>query len=312
MSLSLRSGILSEVAWALERLCRLCLNEQFSLMGIPGLIDGLFDWPEWYVKEGYKTSSDLQSMFSPPPDRARKRRYALESLFVLRNAALLDTNAHELANHSHTFPLIMNAFLTLQCDRDEDSEFVLHVIDLYHVFAPKLLLTPSTPASQNPLPPLQKIVSQSSNRTMIIAAFTALTATLSNTSNAPNLTADAPALGAAIRYLPLFVDKPLVEACLNYLYVHLSHMAMARAFLLHPEMPGVLRLLVSLLLSEQEVLEEKVTLDVTGTVHTVPSATLMTRDHELTREELDNLLAKPEPQRCYEWSVKSFFSCSCR
>ncbi|KAF8078889.1 hypothetical protein FPV67DRAFT_1775985 [Lyophyllum atratum] len=306
MALSLRSGILSEVGWALDRLCRLCHNEQFLLTSIPGLMDGLFDWPEWYISEGYKSSTDAHSLFSPPPDLARKRRYALESLFVLRNAALLEQNAVELANHTHTLTLVLKALSILQCDRDEDSEFVLHIIDLYHVVAAKIIITPMTPAPWNPLQPLQQIASQSTNRSMIIAALTALTVTLSNPVNTINITAESPTLAASIRYLPLFIDKPLIDACLNYLYVHISHMSMAKAFLLHPEMPAVLKLLVSLLLDEQRSLEERVVVDISGTIHTAPSTTVLTRDHELTKEELDGLLAKPEPQRCYDW-MKTMF-----
>lgn len=95
----------------------------------------------------------------------------------------------------------------------------------------------------------------------------------------------------------------MVDTCLNYLYMHVSHPPLARAFLLRPEMPGVLKILVSLLLSEQHNLEEKVTVDVTGTIHTVPSTAQATRDHELTKEELDGLVEKSEPQRCYDWYV---------
>ncbi|KAG6901474.1 hypothetical protein C0995_011494 [Termitomyces sp. Mi166 len=304
MSLSLRSGILSEVGWALDRLCRLCHNESFLLSSIPGLIDGLFDWPEWYIMEGYKYSSDENFLFSPPPDYSRKRRYALESLFVLRNVALYEPNAQDLANHSHTLPLILTALSTLQHDRDEDSEFMLNIIDLYHVVAAaKIIILPTTLPAYNPLHSLTKTVSQSSNRSMIIAAFTALTVTLSNPVNTPNISADSRAVAASIRYLPLFADKSLVDASLNYLYVHISNMAMAKAFLLRPDLPAVLRILVTLLLDEQEKLEEKVVQDISGTVHTVPAVTVLTRDHILTKEELDELLGKPEPQRCYDWFV---------
>jgi chromatin structure-remodeling complex subunit RSC9 len=303
MSLSLRSGIHTEIAWSLDRLCRLCHNDQFLLKSIPGLIDGLFEWPEWYITEGYKTSSDMDSLFSLPPDRTRKRRFALESLFVLRNTALNEQNAWDLANHSHTTPLVLNALHVLSFDREENTEFILHIIDLFHVIASKLVITPSTPLKSNPLPPFQRFASQSSNRSLIIASLTALTLVLSNPSNAIHISPDSPALGASIRYLPLFVDKPLIDACLNYFYMHISHMVMAKAFLLHPEMPGVLKLLVSFLLKEQQSLEEKVTLDITGTIHTVSSSAMNTRDHELTKEELDSLLLKPEPQRCYDWYV---------
>ncbi|KAF5384911.1 hypothetical protein D9615_001292 [Tricholomella constricta] len=258
--------------------------------------------------EGYKFSTDAQSLFSPPPDLSRKRRYALESLFVLRNTALFEPNAVELASHSHTLPLILKALHTLQYDRDEDSEFVFHIIDLYHVVAAKIIVSPTTPAAWNPLQPLQQIALHSTNRSMIIAALTALMVTLSSPVNAHNITANSAALGASVRYLPLLVDKPLIDACLNYLYVHISHMSMAKAFLLHPEMPAVLKLLVSLLLDEQHTLEEKVVMDISGTIHTVPSTTVLTRDHELTKEELDGLLPKPEPQRCYDWMKTMFIA----
>lgn len=301
MALSLRSGIHSEIGWSLDRLCRLCHNEQFLLKSIPGLIDALFEWPEWYATEGYKQATDAHIIFSPPPDQSRQRRYALESLFVLRNAALHSQNILELSRHSHTLPLILNAFHNLEIDRDENSEFLLHTIDLLHVVASTWVLAPSLTSESSPLPTLQRLASQSSNRALIIASLTVLTLILSNPTNAIHITSDSPALGASIRYLPLLIDMPLIDASLNYLYVHISHTAMAKAFLLHPEMPSVLKLLVSLLLAEQQ--EEKVTLDVTGSVHTVPAVTLATRDHDLTKEELDDLLAKPEPQRCYDWFV---------
>lgn len=54
------------------------------------------------------------------------------------------------------------------------------------------------------------------------------------------------------------------------------------------------------------MLQESVSVDVTGTVHTASSTALYTKDHELTQEELDDLLEMAEPQRCYEWYA--FFS----
>ncbi|TFK36967.1 hypothetical protein BDQ12DRAFT_633361 [Crucibulum laeve] len=300
MSLSLRSGIHSEIAWALERLCRLCHNEQFVFSSIPGLIDGLFDWPEWYATEGYKKANDDHVIFSPPPEYARQRRYALESLFVLRNAALHDQNARELLRHSHTMPLISNSLHNLDFLKDDNAEFLLHIIEVFQIVTANLIVSATTlPPSL--LPPLVRIASNSSNRTMIIASLTALTAVLSNPANAIHLQTCSAALEAAIRYLPLFIDHALIDACVNYLYCHVSYPPMARAFLLHPSMPNVLKLLVSLLLHEQTQLEDKVMFDVTAPIYSVPSTTMAQRVHELTKEELDNLLDKPEPQRCYDW-----------
>lgn len=300
MSLALRSTIDAEIAWALDRLCRLCFNEQFLLRNIPGLIDALFEWPEWYATEGYKELADVQPLFSIPRTLSRRHRHALECLFVLRNVASHEVNAQELAYHSHTMPLILNTLRNLDPDLDQNAEFVLHILDFFHALASRFVIYSLTPAT-NPLPPLFEIASKSSNRSLIISALTMITLIFSDHKNAGHMSADSPALGASLRYLPLFIDKPLLDACLNYLYVHLSHGSMAVAFLLHPDLSAVLKLLVSLLLSEQ--VEETITLDITGTVHTT-SASLLPRDHELTQEELSTLLEKPEPERCFAWYVR--------
>lgn len=303
MSLSLRSGILGEVAWALDRLCRLCHNEQFVFRSIPGLIDGLFDWPEWYATEGYRNWTEENILFSPSRELTQKHRFALESLFVLRNASLNETNSWDLAAHSHTIPLLLGSLLNLDPNIDENVEFLLFILDIFQVVAPRMVVHANLLPNQNPLPPILKILQTTNNRSMIISALTAVTMLFSNPANMSQLTADSPALTSAIRYLPLFVDIPLVDACLNYMYAHISHPPFARAFLLHPSMPSILKLLASFILHEQTLIEETVSVDVTGTVHTAPSAATQTKDHELLQEELDGLLEMTEPQRCYEWYV---------
>ncbi|KAF8349651.1 hypothetical protein F5887DRAFT_941787 [Amanita rubescens] len=153
-----------------------------------------------------------------------------------------------------------------------------------HTIPSKIIINSLKP---NPLPPLLQIASQTKDRHYV------------------NVSCPS----ASIRYLPLVVDRPLVDASLNYLYTHISHVSMARAFLLHPEMPRVLKLLVNVLIAEQPSLQEKVTLDVTGSIQTVPSGHLSTRNHELTKEELDALIELPEPQRCYDWYDANHVRC---
>ncbi|THV07528.1 hypothetical protein K435DRAFT_260405 [Dendrothele bispora CBS 962.96] len=306
MVLSLLSGLDAEIGWALDRLCRLSHNEQFSLSATPGLLDALFEWPEWFVRKGYKESTDLQSLFSLPPLLLERRQHALESLFVLRNAALHESNQADLASYPRTMPLILNSLHNLRLDLDENNEFLLHTVDLFHAVASGFVLPPRTsPSNQNPLPPLLQLVSQTSNRSLIISTLAALTLLFSNNQNSSYLSSDSPALTASIRYLPLFVDKTLLDASLNYLYVHLSNNTMAKAFLLHPDMPSILRVLFSLLIHEQ--IEETVTVDVTGAIHTVPSTVVSIRDHELSTTELESLAEMPEPQRCYDW-MKCMFA----
>ncbi|RXW24004.1 hypothetical protein EST38_g1840 [Candolleomyces aberdarensis] len=302
MSLSLRSGILSEVAWALDRLCRLAHNDHFSFKAYPGLIDGLFDWPEWYVNEGYKEATDEQELFSPSRDFVAKQRYALESLFILKNGALQEANAQELQNHSHTLSLILNGLHNLDFNKDQHQEALLHIIDIFHGLAPNLLINESVPDCSNPIIPLKRIVFESKNRSLIIGGFNSLNGILSHPGNALHFSRTSESLNAAIRYLPLFMDKQLLESALEHIYIHVAHSATARALLLHPQFASLLKVLCSLILSEQQSTEEKVTMDITPPHRTAPATTAMTaRNYEIPAEELNALGNSNEPHRCYEW-----------
>ncbi|KAI0673323.1 hypothetical protein C8Q78DRAFT_1067680 [Trametes maxima] len=305
MLLSLRSGIDSEVAWALDRLCRLCQNEQFMLRAIPGLTDALFEWPEWYTKEGAKQYTSESTFFALSPQKERKRRHAIESLFILRNAAMHASNADELAVHPQTRDLILCALHDLKPDTDANSEFLLYVIEILQAIAKIIILPPpSTSPKASPIGPLQQIAGSSSNRSLIIAALTTLTTMYSNHANVSHLNAQSPALETSMNVLPLILDKELIDAALNYMYAHLSYPPMTKAFLLHPRMPGTLRLLVSLILADQ--MEENVSFEIGLPAFTAPIQTFTAKDHELTKEEFDTILALPEPQRCYEWMKVMF------
>ncbi|KAJ7631119.1 hypothetical protein FB45DRAFT_557364 [Roridomyces roridus] len=306
MILSLQSGIKEEVNWALERLIRLSMNGDADLHKLlPGLVDALFEWPQWYVAEGHRDIEEVQSLFAVPVELAAKRRHALESLSLLRNIAVQGGSIQDLQAHPRSTALVFNALNNLNPDQDGHVEFLLNVIEFFQCMAARHAIQPHLIQTMwNPVLPLSRIVAISSDRSLIVAALTALNLVLSHPPNTSQLSPVSPALGAAIRYLPLFVDKPLLDACLNYLYIHLSHPAMAKLFLLHPDMPSVLRLLVSILLAEQ--VEENVVLDILGPVHTVPMATAVVRPYELTKEELDALLSQPEPQRCSDWMKLMF------
>ncbi|KAH7916566.1 hypothetical protein BJ138DRAFT_1075004 [Hygrophoropsis aurantiaca] len=303
MVLALRSGIPLEIGWALDRLYRLCANEQFLLKTIPGLTEALFEWPEWYASNGYAEVEHF-SLFSLPPEIDRKRRNAMESIFILRNSATNEPNATELANHRRTLPFIFAALSNLNFESDMHIEFVLNAIEILQAISSRVILPAPSSTPKSPLPALLQIIGHTSNRSLIMATLATLSSLFSNISNVPRLEPSSPALSASIRYLPLFMDKPLVDASLNYLYAHLSHPPMAKAFLHLPFMPSTLRVLVSLLLSEQ--VEEAVSVDITGTVHTIPAATAPTPDHDVTKEELEHLLPLPEPQRCYDWMKVMF------
>ena len=312
MLLSLRSGIPSEIAWAFDRLCRLCNNEQFLFRSIPGLTNALFEWPEWYVAQTAAGAFKLSSLFAMPPSEERKRRHGLEALCIMRNAAAVnDANAEELVKHGKAVPLILSALHNVQPNSDENVEFLLYVTDLFQYIAPTYVLPlANAPRCSSPLPPLLDLVRHTSNRSLIVSTLTCLHLLFSNTTNSSRLTVDSPALSASLLYLPLLSDRVLVDVCINYIYAHLSHPPMAKAFLLHADMPSTLRLLVIQMLSEQ--IEDTVPIEIGGPVHTVPAQAVLIQDHELSKEELDGLIASPEPQRCYEWYAKLTTSmCPC-
>lgn len=301
MVLALSSGIDSEIGWALDRLCRLCNNERFILKEIPGLTEALFEWPFWFVKDGSRDLCAKSAMFALSREEERWIRHAQESMFILRNSAVNGPNAQELVGRRATQELILLSLHRLEPDTDANVEFLLNVVDLLQSIASgSVLPPPDSHIFANPVPPLLRLAGTSTNRSLIFSSLTTLNLLFANPPNMVHLTPDSPALAAAIRYLPLFSDKQLVDACLNYLYTHLSYTPMSKAFLLHPELAPTLRLLVLHLLSEQKN-EEIVTLEVPEPVFTAPAEVEALSEHELTQEELDYLLPLPEPQRCFEW-----------
>ncbi|KZS93411.1 hypothetical protein SISNIDRAFT_441262 [Sistotremastrum niveocremeum HHB9708] len=307
MLLSLKSEIPKEVEWALDRLCRLSRNEQFFVRAIPGLIDALCQWPEWYVNERAQGRKLDSIVFCSSPEDVQLRRHALESLFVLRNASFNDANAVELATHRRTQNLLGRALTFLDDQSDIDAEFLVNCIELLHSCAPTLVLPPASASPTRPihLARLENLTLHSTNRSLIIPSLLTLTLLLHNPKNAGHFSATSPALTAGLRYLPLFVDTPLTTACLEFLYAHLSNSSMCQAFLLHPELRNTVRLLLTLIISEQAVEETSVEISATVDIESVPS--VEQKNYELVGEELDTIVAMPEPERSLKW-LKTIFA----
>lgn len=322
MLLALRSGIDSEVAWALDRLCRLCVNELFTLAGIPGLLDALFEWPEWFIDEygfdlsqsedvlSIRTGGDVRTdadLFRLSKSTERRCRHALESLLIMRTAALTETNAVQLAAHLKTRKLIVRALTELNTNSDATTEFLLSVIDILQSIAGSIVL-PSLKAARNNsdlaklVPALERLAGESKNRSVIIASLTALTSLFNNPQNAAHTNASSGALSASIRYLPLLQDVPLVDACINFLYSHLAYPPMTKAFLMHPDMPATLKLLVGLIISQQ--VEEKAVKDISAPKHMAPVVKVKSIPFELVGADLERIGSLSETERCFEWYVR--------
>lgn len=305
MLMALKSTIPKEVGWALDRLCRLSENDQFSLRLLKGLADALFEWPVWFATEGYKDMPPTHNLFSHAGDSARALQNAMESVFSLRNCSYIEANAQDIAEHPSKEPFVLSALHNLKDESGAYDEFLLYTLEMFQNVAYSFVLPPPPiPLEKNPFPPLLDLLANSSNRSLIIAAFNALSALLSVPSNGLHLDSASPGLLASIRYLPLIGDKPLLEASLNHLYNHLSQPQLAKAFLLHSQMSGTLKSLVNVLLREQE--EDTFSSNLSGPLYTVPSSKVLTRVYNPTEEELNALIALPEPQRCYEW-MRSMF-----
>lgn len=314
MLLALRSGIDSEISWALERLCRLSCNELFIISSIPGLVDALFQWPEWYLeKYGSKSSSSdrsksseskaTMSLFAPSSTDERRCRYALESLFTLRNAAVFNQNASDLSVSTKIRALIVRILNELEPTTDESTQLIIYALELLQSLASTYTLpsVKSNNSTSNPTPALEKLAGTSNNRSIIIGALASLNILYGIPQNASHNSDKSPALAACIRYLPLYEDSDLVDACLNFLYAHLSYPPMTRSFLLHPDMSNTLRVLVGYIIRRQG--KETGTLNITPPSHTVPAVEVRSVISELTEEEVQKIGVLPEPERCYEWFV---------
>jgi len=303
MLLALRSTIDSEIDWALSRIVRLTQYPEFlPLKSIPGILDALFDWPEWYIENWDKLSADQSIFTNIDHDLRRNRTRALNALVALRNASLTEANMVELADNPRTRKFIIAALHNLDRTRDTNQEFLVHVIDLLYSLAGGLIVSPNSP---NPIRPLEEIAATSPNRALILTSLQTLMRMINNPLNAPNLSPDSPALHAALRYLPLFEDRFLLSAALEYLQAYLSNQAMAKAFLLHPSLAPTLRLLATLLHRDQVSVTTSVDIPQSVTV----SLPLDTKPAELSVQQIEALAALEEPERCQNWFVRLSIIC---
>ncbi|QRV92287.1 rsc complex subunit rsc9 [Ceratobasidium sp. AG-Ba] len=122
------------------------------------------------------------------------------------------------------------------------AEFIIHALELLHAPGPHLQFppppSPESPAQKNttrkkkckrcekPLMPassIAEITATSNNGAMILASLSALISLFSVLGNTRCIQSHFTALDAALRYLPLTQDKPLLATASYYLFMHLSH-----------------------------------------------------------------------------------------
>ncbi|KAG9097309.1 Chromatin structure-remodeling complex protein rsc9 [Ceratobasidium sp. 370] len=323
MVLALRSGILSEMGWSLLRLGALAhqWSNRFSLQGMPGSLDALFILPDWYI-ENAPTNENEDSVFSIDRDTWLRRSYALEAVLILRNVSLEETNFRSIVEHPHTVPFVRDALCKL-APVELHAEFVTYTLELLHALGPHLVLPPPPTLDEDarkntsrkkkrkrpekPLIPVSRIAeiaANSDDRAIIIASLSALTSLLSVHANHPHIDSCSAALDAAIRYLPLTQDKPLLTTALDYLFTHLSYAPASKAFLMSPQMPEAVKLLVAILRLEQR--DEYRSHDLPPQPPPASTAPPTHKDYELSPEELQKLIPIPEPARSIQWMQTVF------
>lgn len=296
MILALQCGILSEVAWALSRMLRLTASDRFNLSHYSLLPDVVCEWPEWFLRH----ADDEDSInFSPSADYSIKRRLALNSLLVLKNICLSEEAATTVAKLQRVRNLIRKTLENFQIANDSTQEFLLMAMDIFRL---TVQFYPSAP-DQEQVATLIDIVGQSNDRAVLIAGLLGLHNLLEHFTSSMHVTPTSPSLNTAIRLLPLTLDRDLAGAALDYMLAHLSHPSLAKAFLHHPDMPQVLRLLGAQLLWDQ-----KGVTDVTTVLIGAEPATAIAPNNaigvvELTEREKNELGVQAEPERCTQWSV---------
>ena len=311
MCLSLLSGIPKEVNWALSRLVNLSdeHNIRFVLATIPKLTDAIFYAPEVYLKT-YIRNKNSFSHFCPHPRVDLIRKHATESMLVLRNASHNDLNVAHLAQDTRTMGLI-NDTLRLPPDDEVNTEIMVYAMELLQVVGHHLPL-PSKgrhPYGNVPIDALERILSTSVDRTLIIHSLNVLTLLMTPSTIPPANTepayprpyaphADSPALARVLQLLALVQDHLLLTSSLEFFAAYLTSLSATQAFLLHPDLTKTLRLLAGVLRYEQKT--EMQSVRIGPPVRTAePEAEWL--PYELSEEELARIAPMPEPERSFQW-----------
>ncbi|KAG8795744.1 Chromatin structure-remodeling complex protein rsc9 [Serendipita sp. 399] len=207
-----------------------------------------------------------------------------------------------LARSERVRHLMMTILERCQYPTDSTLEFLLAGVDLFRYTIAKWPAPPS--AAQ--IKTLVDIVGRSHDRAVLIAGWSGLHNLLDTFTQTMHVRPTSPALNAAIRVLPIHFDRDLISAALDYILAHVSHPALAKAFLHHPDMPQMLRLLASQLLYDQQRVVDHVKLTLGPPPKTAIAQNNAIGLLELTQEELNALSTLSEPDRVTKWMKRVF------
>lgn len=192
--LSIRSGVLPDVDFALERLIQISGFDPDLLRfsELPGLLPGLVELVRSFIdsrldrrRRGTLALDEIWRTTETDHDRRR----ALEAALVLRNLALEGTNHKGLFASKKLLPLLADALEEgIREGSDDLSELVVYLLEVLDVMAPHTPLEPtrvleaSQPSSLVDMaPPAARIfptlvaLTRSADRALVIGAFRCLT-----------------------------------------------------------------------------------------------------------------------------------------
>lgn len=311
MALALLSCIPREVEWSLSRLVNLSdeHTSRFVLSAVPKLTEAILYWPEVYL-EGYNTEFSTSAYFTPSFHVASVRKHAIESVLTLRNASHNDLNATHLAQDPRTLRVTI-AILGLPVD-EVNTELIMYALELLQVIGPFLPTAKKGKSPYGPVPVsrLEKLVSESIDRAIIIPAMNFLVLLMTPNPAIPPDSPDyylppyspvpsSPALSRAKKFLALVQDPTLLTASLEFISTYLSNPSASKAFLLSRDLGSTIRLLVAIIRYDQ-VTETRV-IPIGPPIKTAPVEDDV--PYELTEEDLARLAPIPEPERSFEWCV---------
>ncbi|KAG8891770.1 Chromatin structure-remodeling complex protein rsc9, partial [Tulasnella sp. 403] len=197
MVLALLSGVDDEISWSLFRLGHLSHQhgQRFFIQPFFGLTDALMEWPFWYIREngGFKDTrpdalgGQTDNWFISA-DIQKKRKHALESLLILRNASFEQGNAvHLITNHTQRTLALLAGLQSLP-NIPLHAEFILHLADIFHGLAAHIVLPPLTlqthiPKPTIPLNTICNLVSTTKDRSLVIALLNGLAQLFNHNNN---------------------------------------------------------------------------------------------------------------------------------
>jgi chromatin structure-remodeling complex subunit RSC9 len=296
IAMALRSGLPTEIDWALHELVRMSyqLDDDIRIEAVMGLADALLDKISTVFKVALPKPGKRKAVYLNLGGKEFDK--VLEAALILRNAALQDDNAAYLARRvARTKPTIEKLLSLPYIDYPELMELRYYALDIAESIIP---FTPIT-AEDDPLYTAMKTLLLSPERSTLILGLKAL-ARMAVSDENNSLLQDIPG-ESQMRVQQLLLledDEELLNAALDFLYQFTTYKSNVAAIV--AKSGGMGKLVDSLVrLMGFGGKDVKVTVNVMKRM--LPLEKLNAEPPALSQEILSSLLKLNEPERCIQW-----------